>query len=429
METDRELTQLRARVAHLESLVERLTGSSPQVVPQRVSAADDAASPGVDRRRMLRNGLGLSAAAVAGIGMLDAVGSPAAADDGDAIQVAQTASPTAATSDPTRIVNPSSQVHSTVLFQVDNTTDSSISLPADTSAAIVATIAGHDDDPTDQAAVLGLAEFGTGVDGRSEGYVGVSGTSTFAVGVSGTSTDGTGVQATSDSGPALTATSTSGRGIVATSDSGEAIHATSTSNVAITGKGAFGIVGNGTGSSGGVGVGASGGTGVLTHGDGIGLDATSQNGVAVKATSTSGTGVQATSGSGSAMSGTSTSASGVSGVSTTGTGVRARSSSGTALDARSDSAAGVSAASGGAAAAVAAANTGTGPAIRATAGTGVGASFSGRTAPIRLVPHSTVGHPKSGRHQRGEIVLDHAGALWVCTKPGTPGRWKKVAFA
>ena len=107
---------------------------------------------------MLRNGLGLSAAAVAGVAALDALGSSAAAADGDAVLVAQTMSPTAAGSAPTRILNPSTSTHAAVLFQVDNTTDATLSLPTNTTAAIAATIAGHDDNPKNQSAVLGLSE-------------------------------------------------------------------------------------------------------------------------------------------------------------------------------------------------------------------------------------------------------------------------------
>src|SRR5215212_2378511 len=100
VESGQELELLRARVAHLESLVERLTGARTDA--RRASGQRSA--QGVDRRRMLRNGLGLSAAAVAGVGMLDAVGSSAAAADGDAVQVGQTVLPTSVTSDPTRIL-------------------------------------------------------------------------------------------------------------------------------------------------------------------------------------------------------------------------------------------------------------------------------------------------------------------------------------
>jgi hypothetical protein len=121
VESDQELELLRARVAHLESLVERLTGTRTVVRP---ASPPPSSSSGVDRRRMLRNGLGLSAAAVAGVGMLDAVDSTATAADGDSVTVAATVSPSDATSDPTRILNPSSDVHATALFQVDNSTGS-----------------------------------------------------------------------------------------------------------------------------------------------------------------------------------------------------------------------------------------------------------------------------------------------------------------
>jgi hypothetical protein len=100
MSTQDELDLLRARLAHLETLVERLTGA------RRVIRRDSATTPpppaaGLDRRRMIRNGLGLSAAAVAGVGMTDAVGSSAAADTGDPVLVGQSVAPTAVGDPPT----------------------------------------------------------------------------------------------------------------------------------------------------------------------------------------------------------------------------------------------------------------------------------------------------------------------------------------
>lgn len=573
MEHEVELAQLRARVAHLESLVERLTGDQPDVrrEPGRAREA------GVDRRRMLRHGLGLSAAAVAGVGALDALGSAAAAGTGDPVLVGQSVSPAQPADPPTRIFNASDQTHAPVLLHVDNTTDIHPSFPDDTKAAIFATADGHDTDPKHLAGVVGISNFGTGVDGRSDGYRGVAGTSAFATGVAGESTHGTGVSAISQSGPGLTAASDSARGIVATSSSGEAVHATSQTNIGVVGDGAFGVVGNGRssgGGPGGTGVGASGHIGVLSQGSEIGVDAhsdegtalraTSTDGPAVDATSTNGAGLVVTSGSGDAIEATSDSGTavrvlasngdgldvvapagyaihahsehddasiwgiapngigvlgtstknwgvagqgrigmwgdgdevgvigssargtGIKATSTDGTAVEATATSGTAVDATATSGAaivarsveseaihaestssigvdgigaigvcgtgrnlqdhegvgvmgtgsigvwtegkevGVNASSAQGTAVVAGSTSGIG--LKATSKQGLGASFQGDRAAIRLVPRATPGPPTSGDHQRGEIVVDHRGLVWVCTAAGAPGTWKQLAF-
>ena len=178
--------------------------------------------------------------------MADALGSSAAADDGDAVKVAQTVSPTSAASDPTRITNPSTETHATALLQLDNLTDETVTFPDLTKAALVATFAGHDGGPVNGVGVLGLTTFGTGVEGRSDGYRGVSGWS-LGVGVHGEGAGGgsTGVEGIATSGVGVSATATTGKALVATSDSGEAVYATSTDNVAIYGNGSFGVVGNG----------------------------------------------------------------------------------------------------------------------------------------------------------------------------------------
>jgi hypothetical protein len=58
-------------------------------------------------------------------------------------------------------------------------------------------------------------------------------------------------------------------------------------------------------------------------------------------------------------------------------------------------------------------------------GQGYGGQFQGGRAQLRLVPASAAGRP-SGAHSKGEIYMDSAGALFVCVKGGTPGRWRKV---
>jgi hypothetical protein len=143
MDRAAELEQLRHRVSQLEQHLNRLL-SDRQQAPSGALVDGDAESEGFSRRRMLRNGLGLSAAAVAGVGMLDAFGSSATAADGDSVKVAKTVSPTATTSAPTRITNPSTTTHPSVLFQVDNGTDTQITMPTDTYAGVFATATGHD---------------------------------------------------------------------------------------------------------------------------------------------------------------------------------------------------------------------------------------------------------------------------------------------
>jgi hypothetical protein len=55
-----------------------------------------------------------------------------------------------------------------------------------------------------------------------------------------------------------------------------------------------------------------------------------------------------------------------------------------------------------------------------------GGKFAGNQAQLMLVPKSTTGKPTSGAHIKGEIYMDSAGTLFVCTANGTPGTWRKV---
>jgi hypothetical protein len=57
---------------------------------------------------------------------------------------------------------------------------------------------------------------------------------------------------------------------------------------------------------------------------------------------------------------------------------------------------------------------------------GYGGEFRGGKAPLRLWPSTRTGRPTSGTHQQGEIYMDSAGALFVCTVDGSPGTWRKV---
>ncbi len=60
---------------------------------------------------------------------------------------------------------------------------------------------------------------------------------------------------------------------------------------------------------------------------------------------------------------------------------------------------------------------------------GYGGRFSGGKAQLMLKPAGAVGKPTSasGQHIKGEIYMDSAGTLFVCTADGTPGKWRKVS--
>ena len=59
-------------------------------------------------------------------------------------------------------------------------------------------------------------------------------------------------------------------------------------------------------------------------------------------------------------------------------------------------------------------------------GSGYGGQFEGGKAQLKLTPKGTQGRPKSGQHQKGEIYVDSATHIFVCTGGGTPGTWRKV---
>jgi hypothetical protein len=67
--------------------------------------------------------------------------------------------------------------------------------------------------------------------------------------------------------------------------------------------------------------------------------------------------------------------------------------------------------------------------VLAQSTSGYGVVAQGGKAQIVLIPASTAGHPTSGSHSLGELYLDSAGALFLCTASGTPGTWKKVQVA
>jgi hypothetical protein len=57
---------------------------------------------------------------------------------------------------------------------------------------------------------------------------------------------------------------------------------------------------------------------------------------------------------------------------------------------------------------------------------GYGGQFDGGLAQLKLNPKGTAGKPTSGAHTKGEIYLDSAANLFVCTASGTPGTWSRV---
>jgi len=58
---------------------------------------------------------------------------------------------------------------------------------------------------------------------------------------------------------------------------------------------------------------------------------------------------------------------------------------------------------------------------------GYGGHFQGARAQVKLLPNPNVGRPTTGGHQQGELFLDSAAKLFICTVSGTPGTWRKVA--
>jgi len=50
----------------------------------------------------------------------------------------------------------------------------------------------------------------------------------------------------------------------------------------------------------------------------------------------------------------------------------------------------------------------------------------GDTRGLRLRPRSTPGAPTAGPWAKGTLILNSAADLFICTRPGTPGTWKKV---
>jgi hypothetical protein len=59
-------------------------------------------------------------------------------------------------------------------------------------------------------------------------------------------------------------------------------------------------------------------------------------------------------------------------------------------------------------------------------GYGLGVWAMGGRAPLLLKPTITKGPPTSGLHEKGELMVDRKGDLYLCKKTGTPGTWKLI---
>jgi hypothetical protein len=143
----------------------------------------------------------------------------------------------------------------------------------------------------------------------------------------------------------------------------------------------------------------SGSGNIAIEGDGTsgadGIHGTSDTSYGVQGFSASGAGVQGFSTSGAAVNGTSTTGDGVQGSTSSGTGVIGSTVGGVGVNGISSS--------------------------------GIGGIFQGGRAPLALGLAGSPGAPTSGTHTAGEIYLDNAAVMWICTGGGTPGTWKQAA--
>jgi len=324
--------------------------------------------------------------------------------------------------------------------------------------------------------VAGYSQSRSGVYGQSGAGVGVTGEG--PIGVQGFGSSGIGIKASNNSkenaaiyatnegpGSAIEGASGTGRGVLGTSGANSGPLGLGSgvvgSNINGTGAGVagyslisqketdhlpppagtgvfglaetYGVAGEGPG-IGVRGAGFKGGTGVLgesyedrsqtTPGAGIGVQGNSGSRFGVAGFSQSGIGVYGrsnkvgVSGEGpTGVLGLTGEGVGVSGDAASGTGVRGNAAGGTGVMARNKSTNH---------AALLAANEGSGEAIQGISARGYGAELQGGRAALRLVPLGTQGHPTSGSHQAGELIMDAAGKMFVCVHPGRPGLWRQL---
>jgi hypothetical protein len=232
--------------------------------------------------------------------------------------------------------------------------------------------------------------------------------------------DGTGVSGESGSGTGVSASSRSSYGVFAESGTGTGVYSAGANGVyavggvwdaaAGTGYGVYGLASSDGKHYGEAVHGRAPGIGVGVGGDsdaGIGVWGQSGSGAGVRGSSTTGAGVSGGSEKGPGLRGDSTSGHGVTGVSTSGAGAYGFSSSAPGVSGGSES----------------------GPGVSGKSTSDRGGVFFGGAAQIRLIPATTKGKPTSGVHQMGDMFLDKAAALFICTKNGTPGTWVKVTTA
>ena len=65
--------------------------------------------------------------------------------------------------------------------------------------------------------------------------------------------------------------------------------------------------------------------------------------------------------------------------------------------------------------------------VQGESSNGIGVSAQGGRAPLYLVPATSTGPPTTGLHDRGEVVVDSEGDIYVCTYLGEPGAWGLVS--
>jgi hypothetical protein len=279
----------------------------------------------------------------------------------------------------------------------------------------------------------------------------VNATSTTGYGVYAKSAQGTGIYGYGGSygvwGESPTSTS---HGVHGTSVSGFGVHGDSDNNTGVSGVGGtygvwglsgsgFGVHGDSDNNTGVAGVGGTYGVWGKNVTTGIGVYGECPNNIGVYGLSTTNTGVSGQ-GATTGVHGTSASGTGVVGESSGGVGIRGISAGsqltgvyGVHTANNGTGVAGRSYADGtqttlGAGIGVWG-DTGSGVGVKGTSasGSGVeghggyGGSFAGSIAPLHLDPGTGSGHPTSGTFQLGDVYLDAAGTLFLCTRAGTYG--------